>query len=171
MLGQKSAVLNRLSLFIFSEREREGAREGEKHWCEREASVGCLSHAPNQEPIHHPGTYPHWEGTRDLSACGMLPTMLSHTSQGLKKYAFYAPLCGQLKNCLGSWSQLQHHSQHFVDSFICPYHVCLVSPLKITPNVLVWFSNHLLPMHILSQLVILLPILRRTLKSTDDFFS
>ena len=32
-------------LFIFRERGREGEREGEKHWCVRETSISCLSHA------------------------------------------------------------------------------------------------------------------------------
>ena len=32
----------RFSVFIFRERGREGAREGEKHGRERETSIGCL---------------------------------------------------------------------------------------------------------------------------------
>ena len=32
-------------LLIFRERGREGEREGEKHECERETSIGCLSYA------------------------------------------------------------------------------------------------------------------------------
>ena len=34
-------------LFIFRERGREGDTEGEKHGCERDTSIGCLSHARN----------------------------------------------------------------------------------------------------------------------------
>ena len=33
-------------LFIFREREKEGSREGEKHWCVRETSIGYPLHAP-----------------------------------------------------------------------------------------------------------------------------
>ena len=40
-------------LLIFSERGREGEREGEKHWCEERTLIGCLLYTPG------PGT----EGT------------------------------------------------------------------------------------------------------------
>ena len=33
-------------LFILKERGREEKRDGEKHWCARETSIGCLSHIP-----------------------------------------------------------------------------------------------------------------------------
>ena len=45
-------------LFIFGERETEEEREGEKHPCMRETSIGCLSHAlargPGPQPRHVP---------------------------------------------------------------------------------------------------------------------
>ena len=44
--------LKRLYLFIFGERGREGDKKGEKHQCERETLIGCLSHVPP------PGTKP-----------------------------------------------------------------------------------------------------------------
>ena len=37
---------NFLKLLIFSEWEREGEREGEKHQCERETLIGFLSQVP-----------------------------------------------------------------------------------------------------------------------------
>ena len=45
-------------LFIFGERGREREREGERQWCARETSVGCLSHIPNWEPGVHPRHVP-----------------------------------------------------------------------------------------------------------------
>ena len=45
-------------LFIFRERGRDGERAGEKHQCEREKSVGCLLHAPNQGPGPQPRPQP-----------------------------------------------------------------------------------------------------------------
>ena len=48
-------------LFIFRERRREGKREGEKHWCMRETSIGCPLLTPNWgsglQPRHVP-----WQG-------------------------------------------------------------------------------------------------------------
>ena len=45
-------------LFIFREEGRETGREGEKHWCEREKSIGCLFHPSWQgldpQPRHMP---------------------------------------------------------------------------------------------------------------------
>ena len=37
-------------LFVFRERGREREREGEKHQCVGETSIGCLLHAPNRGP-------------------------------------------------------------------------------------------------------------------------
>ena len=37
-------------IYLFLDTGREGERQEEKHQCEREASVGCLSHSPNQGP-------------------------------------------------------------------------------------------------------------------------
>ena len=44
-------------LFIF----RKMGREGEKHWCVRDTSTGCLSHTPNQGPGLQP-RHVHWLG-------------------------------------------------------------------------------------------------------------
>ena len=47
-------------LFIFRERggEGEGRRQGEKHQCFRDTSIGCLSHSPNWEPGPQPSHVP-----------------------------------------------------------------------------------------------------------------
>ena len=50
------------SLFIyFREKGREGEREGKKHQCARETSIGCLSHTPSQGPGPQPRHVP-WPG-------------------------------------------------------------------------------------------------------------
>ena len=68
---------------IFRERRREGKREGEKHQCKIETSIGCV-------------LYVSWLGaelttqacaltrnrTGDLSLCGTTTNQLSHTSKG-----------------------------------------------------------------------------------------
>ena len=41
-----TSLFKRFYLFIFNERRMEGEREGEKHRCKKETSIGCLSHAP-----------------------------------------------------------------------------------------------------------------------------
>ena len=54
------------NLLIFRGGERE--REGEKHWCVRETSVGYLSHAPIWEPgpqLRHV----HWLGMKPATFC------------------------------------------------------------------------------------------------------
>ena len=47
------SLLNFISILTwghaYGERRREGEREGEKHWCERETRISCLSHVPQQE--------------------------------------------------------------------------------------------------------------------------
>ena len=48
-------------LFIFREMGRQGEREGEKHWCARDTSISCLSHAPNWGPGLQPRHIP-WLG-------------------------------------------------------------------------------------------------------------
>ena len=48
-------------LFTFSKRGREGEREGEKHQCERDTSIGYLSHNPNWGPSPQPRHVP-WSG-------------------------------------------------------------------------------------------------------------
>ena len=51
IIGQRNIFIsfllkNVLFISFFRERRREGKREGEKHQCERETSIGCLSYAP-----------------------------------------------------------------------------------------------------------------------------
>ena len=48
-------------LFILSERGRKGEREGEKYWCVRDTSIGCLSYASNWGPGPKPRHVP-WLG-------------------------------------------------------------------------------------------------------------
>ena len=52
------SFLNLFFKFIFRERGREGEREGEKHQCARDISIGCLSHTPywgsGPQPRHVP---------------------------------------------------------------------------------------------------------------------
>ena len=45
---------------MFRERGKEGER-GEKHRCERETSIGCLSHASSWGLGHNPGMCSAWE--------------------------------------------------------------------------------------------------------------
>ena len=54
---------------LLSERREGGEREEEKPWCEREASIGCLSYAPDWEPNLQPRhvSCPRIELTHDLS--------------------------------------------------------------------------------------------------------
>ena len=56
----------RLYSFIFWERGKEGERQGEKHWCAGETSIGCLSHTPSWGPGLHPRCVP-WLGTEPVT--------------------------------------------------------------------------------------------------------
>ena len=53
-------------LFIFRERGSEREREGEKHWCARDTSIGCLLHAPNWGPSPQPKHVP-WLGIEPMT--------------------------------------------------------------------------------------------------------
>ena len=53
----------RFYLFIFREKGGEGETEGEKHWCVRNTSIDCVSHAPNQGPGPQPRHVP-WLGMK-----------------------------------------------------------------------------------------------------------
>ena len=44
-------------IYFFRERGRDGEREGEKHWCERD-NVDLL---PLRDPACNPGLCPDWE--------------------------------------------------------------------------------------------------------------
>ena len=63
---------------MYTERRREEEREGEKHRCERETSIGCLSYVPQlqAEPATQESSW--WP----FSPCGRVPNQLSHTYQG-----------------------------------------------------------------------------------------
>ena len=78
---------------LFLERGREGEREGEKHQCVRETSVGCLSSTPGL------GTKPAtqalaltWNRTGDISFCRMMPDTLRHSGQGSNDLFLYSDL-------------------------------------------------------------------------------
>ena len=74
--------LKRFYLFTFRERGREGAREGEKHQCARETSIGCHSHAASWGPDPQPRHVPWLRiGTGNLSVHRPALIPLSHTSQ------------------------------------------------------------------------------------------
>ena len=51
--------LKRFYLFILRERAKGG--EGEKHWCVGYTLIGCLSYAPNWDPVCNPGMCPDQE--------------------------------------------------------------------------------------------------------------
>ena len=53
-------------MYLFRERGREGEREGEKHPCERETSISCLSHTPNWGPGLQPRHVP-WLGIEPVT--------------------------------------------------------------------------------------------------------
>ena len=68
-------------IYLFLERgegrEKERKRNiyvGEKHW------MGCLSHIPTWSATQECALTKNWTG--DLAVCGMVPHLLSHTSQG-----------------------------------------------------------------------------------------
>ena len=65
---QGNLLLLRFYLFLFRERGRKREREGEKHWCVRNVSIGCLSHAPNQRPGLQPRLVP-WLGIKLVTFC------------------------------------------------------------------------------------------------------
>ena len=55
-------ILKRFYLFTFRARGMEEEREGERHQCERDSSISCFSHAPNQADLtSNPSTCPDWE--------------------------------------------------------------------------------------------------------------
>ena len=53
--------LKRFYLFTFTERGREGEREGEKHQCVRDTSISCSWMYPTEDLAHYPGICPDWE--------------------------------------------------------------------------------------------------------------
>ena len=68
---------------MFRERGREGQSEGKKHWCEREASIGCLWFTLQLGT--KPATQTHAlnrDQTSNFALCRKMPNRLSHTGQG-----------------------------------------------------------------------------------------
>ena len=57
-----SFLFKRFYLYIFRER----GREGERHRCVREISVGCLLYTPNWGLVCHPGMCPNEESNQQL---------------------------------------------------------------------------------------------------------
>ena len=53
-----------LFIYLFWRGRKHGEREGEKHWCARETSIGCLLHAPRVDLALNLGMYPDWELNR-----------------------------------------------------------------------------------------------------------
>ena len=53
-------------LFIFRDWGREGEREGEKCWCARDTSIGCLSYTPYRGPGPQPRHVP-WLGIEPVT--------------------------------------------------------------------------------------------------------
>ena len=82
----------RFYLFTFRERGRVGERE--KHWCERDTSVGCLSHNPIWGPSPQPRRVP-WLALQPAT-CFLVrrPALnpLSHASQPLISSKYFSNL-------------------------------------------------------------------------------
>ena len=69
-------------LFLIFWQEGKGERKGEKHWYERETSIGCLSYVLQLgiEPATQACVLTRSQ-TGDLTLCGTIPNQLSHASQ------------------------------------------------------------------------------------------
>ena len=70
--------------FTLRERGREEEREGEKHQCVRDTSIGCLSHTPNWGPGPQPGMCPKWESDRQPFTSQADGQSTEPTSQGYR---------------------------------------------------------------------------------------
>ena len=53
---KKVVTFKRFYLFIFTQREKEGETEGEKHQC-----VVASHEYPTEDLAHNPGMFPDWE--------------------------------------------------------------------------------------------------------------
>ena len=60
----------------------EGEREGEKHPCARDTSIGCLSHAPSWGPARNPACALTGNQTSQPLVRRPVLNPLSYTSQG-----------------------------------------------------------------------------------------
>ena len=91
-------------LFIFRERGREGEREGEKHWCERETSVSCLLSDPwslTRDWTHNLGMCPDQESNQwPFSLQDNAQPMEPHQSN--QSPSFSAPNFGSLSSLLST---------------------------------------------------------------------
>ena len=67
--------------------EREGESEGEKHQCQRETWIHCLSYMPQPQTKRTTQACALTRNrTGDLSLCRMMPKELSHTSWGTEAF-------------------------------------------------------------------------------------
>ena len=81
--------------FIFFQREnKERERKEETHRCERETSIGCLSHAPQtrDEPATQVRVLT-GNRTDDLSSHRMTCNQMNHTGQGMIFFYHKEKLC------------------------------------------------------------------------------
>ena len=89
----------RFHLFTFRERGSEGEREGEKHQCARETSIGCLSCIPTGDLAHNPGMCPDWESNQRLFGSQVITRSTEpHQPGRFLKCSFPGPLpCLQMQ--------------------------------------------------------------------------
>ena len=57
-------IILKILFYLFLERGRKRESEGEKHQCERETSLGCLSHTPSGDLVHNSGMCPGLESSQ-----------------------------------------------------------------------------------------------------------
>ena len=78
--------------------ESEEGREKEKHWCERDTSIGCLLFcSPTRERTHNLGTCPDWESNLQSFWCtGRCSNQLSHLARAIFALNYQTLLCGSL---------------------------------------------------------------------------
>ena len=118
-----------LFIFIFRGRGREEESEGEKHRCEKETMIGCLSH------VAQPGIEATTQAraltrnrTSNLSLHSTSPKQLSHTGQGYVSFS-----------CVTILFSLKVIIIFYLCSFLCSYHWCVPklfnSSVSAPPNI------------------------------------
>ena len=93
---------------------KEGENKGEKHHCAREASIGCLSHAPN------PGMCLTGNRTGSLSVCRLALNPLSHTSQCYFKIHFLKDFVYLFLECGEGREKVRERNINVWLSLTCP---------------------------------------------------